>query len=325
VTERGNVLSNLEKWRAYPDAVHIISLGAGVQSSTMAEMAAAGEITPMPVAAYFADTQAEPASVYKWLDWLEKRLPFPVIRVTAGSLEEAELEVRTSKRSGKVYSNNKIPAYIKGEGMVDRECNSCDEGEDDRPTCEVCHGSGVVRVPAEYGLLGRKCTMDFKITPIRRAIRKQVGIFGHSCEEVKVIQWMGFSTDEVGRVKPSREPWLIYRHPLLEKNMSRFDCTQYFSDRGYPEPPRSACYFCPFHNDNEWRRLKTQEPEEFTKAVAFEVKLQKSMSQSEVIKGVPFLHASRQPLGTVDFDALTLQKRAQLNLFQNECEGMCGL
>lgn len=319
------IKDKLLKWTEYQSAVHIISLGAGVQSSTMAEMAAAGEITPMPIAAYFADTQAEPASVYKWLDWLEKRLPFPVYRVTDGSLEDAELEVRRSKRSGKLYSNNKIPAYIKGEGMVDRACSSCDEEEGDRPDCGVCRGLGVVQVPAEYGLLGRKCTKDFKITPIRRAIRKQVGIFGERCEEVKVIQWMGFSTDEAGRVKESREPWLINRHPLLEKKMTRFDCTQYFAERGYPEPPRSACYFCPFHNDTEWRRLKTDEPEEFSKAVAFEGKLQASMGQSEVIKGVPYLHASRQPLASVDFDALTLQKRAQLNLFQNECEGMCGL
>ena len=59
------------------EPLHIISLGAGVQSSTMALMAAAGEITPMPTCAIFADTQDEPASVYKWLDWLEPKLPFP--------------------------------------------------------------------------------------------------------------------------------------------------------------------------------------------------------------------------------------------------------
>ena len=47
-----------------------VSLGAGVQSSAMALMAAAGEISPMPRAAIFADTQAEPDSVYRWLDWL---------------------------------------------------------------------------------------------------------------------------------------------------------------------------------------------------------------------------------------------------------------
>lgn len=38
----------------------VLSLGAGVQSSTMALMAAKGEITPMPDCAIFADTQSEP-------------------------------------------------------------------------------------------------------------------------------------------------------------------------------------------------------------------------------------------------------------------------
>lgn len=61
----------------------VISLGAGVQSSVMALMAAKGQIKPMPDCAIFADTQAEPDHVYEWLDWLETQLPFPVYRVTA--------------------------------------------------------------------------------------------------------------------------------------------------------------------------------------------------------------------------------------------------
>src|SRR3990167_7074077 len=84
-----------------PPIHHIISLGAGVQSSTMALMAAAGEITPMPTAAIFADTQDEPSNVYRWLDWLEKQLPFPVYRVTNGSLSASILEIRTSKKGGR--------------------------------------------------------------------------------------------------------------------------------------------------------------------------------------------------------------------------------
>lgn len=80
------------------EPIHIISLGAGVQSSCMALMAAAGEITPMPVAAIFADTQAEPKSVYVWLDWLEKQLPFPVHRVTAGNLADHSITLRYSKK-----------------------------------------------------------------------------------------------------------------------------------------------------------------------------------------------------------------------------------
>lgn len=63
----------------------------------MALMAAHGKITPMPHAAIFADTQAEPESVYRWLDWLEKQLPFPVHRVTAGSLFKDTLRIRERK------------------------------------------------------------------------------------------------------------------------------------------------------------------------------------------------------------------------------------
>jgi 3'-phosphoadenosine 5'-phosphosulfate sulfotransferase (PAPS reductase)/FAD synthetase len=47
----------------------IISLGAGVQSSTMALMAAKGEL-PRPDCAIFADTGYEPKSIYLYLDYL---------------------------------------------------------------------------------------------------------------------------------------------------------------------------------------------------------------------------------------------------------------
>lgn len=57
--------------------LHIISLGAGVQSSTLALMAAHGEITPLPSAAIFADTQAEPADVYKWLELVRDKAAVP--------------------------------------------------------------------------------------------------------------------------------------------------------------------------------------------------------------------------------------------------------
>ena len=64
----------------HPPIMHVISLGAGVQSTTMALMAAHGEIDPMPDAAIFADTGAEPKAVYEHLDWLRSGnvLPFPV-------------------------------------------------------------------------------------------------------------------------------------------------------------------------------------------------------------------------------------------------------
>ena len=61
--------------------ITVLSLGAGVQSSAMALMAAHGEIEPMPDCAIFADTGSEPQHVYDQLDLVEANVPFPVYRV----------------------------------------------------------------------------------------------------------------------------------------------------------------------------------------------------------------------------------------------------
>src|SRR5688572_32281679 len=50
----------------------ILSLGAGVQSTALALLAARGEL-PLPEAAIFADTGWESAVTYAHLDWLTDR------------------------------------------------------------------------------------------------------------------------------------------------------------------------------------------------------------------------------------------------------------
>lgn len=272
--------------------MHILSLGAGVQSSTLALMAAVGEVTPMPSAAIFADTQAEPASVYRWLDWLEKQLPFPVYRVTAGSLSDTSLRIRQRvKTAGKPWGKSLIPAHV-------------------------------ANPDGTKGIMGRSCTAEFKILPLRRKQRELAGVKRRE-KEVRVITWIGISLDEVHRMKPSRDKWCENRWPLIEKEMTRHDCKRWMESHGFPMPPRSACIYCPFHSDNEWRRLRDEEPAEFAAAVKFERDLQEVKRVTYNMNGVPFLHASLKPLDKVDFTTDT--ERGQGDLFGNECEGLCGV
>lgn len=273
------------------EPIHIISLGAGVQSSAMALMAAAGELTPMPVAAIFADTQDEPASVYKWLDWLEKQLPFPVHRVTRGKLSDSSL-VMKSTADGRAYSSTLIPFFTR-----DADGN---QGK----------------------ILTRVCTRDFKLGPLLK-LAKEIGGVARGQKHVGVIQWIGISLDEIYRMKPSRDAWAENRWPLVEAKINRHDCLQWMERNGFPQPPRSACVFCPFHNNHEWRRLKDHEPEEFQKAVDFEKRLQESKAKSQNFTTTPFLHRSLKPLAEVDLS--TDEENGQTNFFQEECEGMCGV
>ena len=71
--------------------LRVLSLGAGVQSTTLALMAAHGDVGPMPDCAIFADTGDEPAAIYEHLQWLSSPnvLPFPVHVATRGALERA--------------------------------------------------------------------------------------------------------------------------------------------------------------------------------------------------------------------------------------------
>lgn len=293
------------------DPVPILSLGAGVQSSCLALMAEAGEVLPKPVAAIFADTQGEPrhgrtfnpktntwieGGVYGWLDWLEQQLSFPVHRVTYGSLAVASTEVRISGKTGNTYSRTLVPAYIQ-----------------DNITKQ------------KIGLLGRRCTAEYKIRPLLKAARRITKV-PHGCKTVHVSQWLGISYDEVIRMKPSQVPWAEHRYPLIDLKMTRDDCFEWMKSHGYPKPPRSACSFCPFHGDHEWLRLKNEEPASFQEAVDFEKKLQNACRQatgSAQLRGDVFLHASCVPLEEVEFKKI--KSHAQLDMFANECTGLCGV
>lgn len=272
--------------------MHLLSLGAGVQSSTLALMAAHGEVPglPTPAGAIFADTQDEPESVYRWLDWLEAEIarcpfPFPVHRVTAGKLSDKALQI----------GGTDVPVFTLND--------SNEQGK----------------------VMGRSCTVDYKITPILRFARRLASVpRKHFVDnEIHVVQWIGISLDEIYRMKPSRDWWAENIWPLVDMRMNRNDCKLWMKRKGYPEPPRSSCVFCPFHNNHEWRRLKVDEPEAFQRAVAFEAALQAAKASSDNFNTKPFLHRSCVPLADVDLS--TEEDAGQLNLFNNECTGMCGV
>ena len=272
--------------------IHVLSLGAGVQSTTLALMAAHGEVTPMPTAAIFADTQAEPATVYQHLDWLEGMLPFPVYRVTAGSLRDDLLAgIRSSDR---LHVQRRPPFFVAVAGQ------------------------------AKSGMLWRECTREYKIKPILREVRRLAGIKPHSSgpRTPIVTQWIGISRDEVTRMKPSQTRWIVHRWPLIDLSMTRYQCLQWLKAHGYPEPHKSACTFCPYHDNAQWRHLRETSPAEWGETVAFDAAIRNGgVHQRSALRW--YVHASCVPLDEVDLS--TPEDHGQLTMFDEECAGVCGV
>jgi hypothetical protein len=267
-------------------ALTVISLGAGVQSSTMALMAADGEL-PKPDCAIFADTGNEPKAVYTYLDFLKKVLPYPVYIVSKGNITEDMIN--------SIKNNTKFPTAPFFTQNV---------------------------ITGKKGMLRRQCTSDYKIQPIKKKLRElcNIGYKKHFPKDKYIEQWIGISTDEIQRMKPSRDPYILNRHPLIELKMSRQDCINYLNKNKIPSPEKSACIICPYHNDAYWHFMKTERLSEFKEAVELDKKIR---TGAKNIKDNLYLHKSCKPLDEVEFDKKENDK--QLDMFNNECEGMCGV
>jgi hypothetical protein len=272
-------------------AVHIISLGAGVQSSTMALMAAHGLIDPMPDCAIFADTGWEPKKVYEWLDWLETKLPFPVYRVSAGSLRDNLVTNTTGQRFAAV------PWFMPGS-----------DGRE---------------------VMGRRqCTSEYKIQPIRKKVRELLGLKKgeRGGKNVRVVQWIGISTDEIQRMKESQDKYIKHRWPLIEMRMNRNDCLKWMERTQYPKPAKSSCIGCPYHSNSQWRDLRDNSPDEWADAVEVDRIIRngtpQQQSKSTPLNKQQFMHRDLRPLDQVDLS--TPEERGQYS-FLDECEGMCGV
>ena len=277
-----------------------VSLGAGVQSTVLALLLSRSDPRLIdlgynkPDVAIFADTGWEPEYVYRHLDWLERQLQYPLVRVSDGNLKK-------NLRRGRTVS---------GHRFVDVPLFTINED-------------------GKKGMLRRQCTNHYKIRPIYRRIRKLAGgQHGRPFPKNSHAEmWLGISMDEALRMKPSRETWVEHRWPLVDLGMSRYDCVEWFSSEYSGRYlPRSACVICPYRSDEHWFELKRQEPASYEEAVRFDrwLRVSSTTPLRRLLNGRPYLHPARRPLASVIKEQET-EGMNRFDEFNNECEGICGV
>lgn len=257
--------------------IRVLSLGAGVQSTTLALLAVEGTL-PKPGAAIFADTGWEPQRVYEHLERLTEVLAgadIPLHRVSSGNLRADALD----------------------------------------PDHRYCSVPYFVRNPnGSEGMCRRQCTSEYKLKPIKAKVRELLG-YPHPKPVPRGVfaeQWIGFSTDEIHRVRDTLDVrYSRPRHPLLELGMSRKDCVRWLAVRGWAKVAKSACIGCPFHGNRQWRDLRDNYPGEWADAVEFDRAIRKGGARGLPLNGEAFLHRSRIPLDIAPIDRVTSREAAE--------------
>lgn len=164
---------------------------------------------------------------------------------------------------------------------------------------------------AEGGMGKRQCTRHYKIDVIKRQVRVLGATRGNPATMV-----IGISLDEALRMNVPDVLYMQNSYPLVDARKTRGHCLEWLAAMGYPKPPKSACKHCPFHDNLGWQAL---EADEFAEVVEFDRFVRNKGGTEGQIQ---FLHRDRVPLDEVDLSHIS---DVQVDMFNNECTGVCGV
>lgn len=221
-----------------PKSLRVFSYGGGVQSTAALVLAAQGKIDFRTfLFANVGDDSEHPAT----LDYVTE-VAGPYAERNGIDLQE----LRRVKRDGTLET-----LY----GRLTKE------------------GSRSIPIPMRTNDLGapgtRSCTADFKIRLIAKWHREH-----GATEAAPAVCGLGISLDEFQRARTdSGFKYQTLEYPLIAMRLTRQDCRNIIERAGLPIPPKSSCWFCPFHSLQTWQRQREDEPDLFAKSVALEALL----------------------------------------------------
>jgi hypothetical protein len=261
---------------AIAPALRILSLGWGVQSWTLAAMAALRDcgcalcrrwgVDKLPALDYaiHADTTWEREITYQFAEeqtpWLEAH----GVKVVTVSSKRAHTIVHHSQKSTGRYIL--IPAYTANM-----------QGND--------------------GQIKRQCTGSWKIEPQEKHINALLRELKIKKAPGLVEKWLGISQDEWQRAKHSNKAHVTHRYPLLEMKMTRADCLAWLSAHSLPIPGKSACVFCPLHNKRTWQDMKRAGGSDWQRAVEYDSAIRDARNDTNATKPIRlYVNAALKPL-----------------------------
>ncbi len=269
---------------------HVLSFGGGTQSAHLLEQHFQGEIHYDFIV--FSDTGAEPQFIHEQVAWWRNRQQqlgnnTSFIITHHGAMERG-LEEMLMRYIYTDYQRFQMPVY----------CNRIDSD------------TGKI---VSAGIMPRQCTVDFKILPVKQAVRRQVmhklGLTERQRMpgNIAFVIDIGFSYDEIKRIQLYQSPqfkYMFLAYPLVEKNQTTQNSIDYLNQNNLPNR-RSRCYLCPFNCDDhsigmDWDEIINSEPFSFLKACWFDDQLRRvQKTGSKIMKSIPYLHFSRKPLSDV--------------------------
>ena len=172
------------------------------------------------------------------------------------------------------------------------------------------------------GLTRRICTRQWKIRPVRRYIASELKRFGLKKSPGIAVQWMGITLDEIERMRASSGVKYIENgYPFIEQlgqPWTRIKVMQWLQKNNLDIPVKSSCIVCPYRDRQGWRDIQIADNGDWEKAIIIDEAIRHDRHGYTC-----YLTSERKPLAECDFRSQ--QEHGQLELWSEECSGMCFL
>lgn len=188
--------------------------------------------------------------------------------------------------------------------------------------------------------LNRACTVDFKIEVVAKQIRKDLDMPRLKRNTIRI--WQGISIDEIKRAKKTAlypDSFRVNHYPFIGQ-YANITCPEFnwrsysrekikediFIKNGFKVPPKSSCFFCPFHDIYYWHHIYTNFPKEWELACILDDSIRMYNTPSEILYSQPFfLYVGLIPLRDIDFDKETSRFKTDQAVIQGCESGFCFL
>lgn len=208
------------------------------------------------------------------------------------------------------FVNTHMKPYAAAHGLRFVELRKTTYGKPETLLAYMDRTKRSIPIPARMGGNGapgnRACTADFKIAVVDKWTKAEgythatvgLGISLDEFHRARDTQWHDAQGKKKFGFTKKRE------YPLIQLRLRRADCQQIIAHAGLPTPPKSSCWFCPFHRPGEWIEMKREDPDLFQAAVELERRL---WNKRELLgRDRLFLHPSLRPLDQAVGDQLPM-------------------
>lgn len=230
--------------------INVLSWGGGTQSTALLLKMLKGEVKnengEIIKLDYiiFADTKNESKLVYKQIFQVQKyvkdKYDFDIIITQKNKELKSDVEVIKMIRNGLQYRNSDYADLYQSHILYFQG-----------------HLKSIDVMPfwtrnKKTGSVGKTpfkaCTMSFKINQIMKELRIRENIKTFNKKRHKINLFIGYSIDEISRVKPNPLSYCENHAPLIDLKADKEDCIKYVEKELGFKPQSSVCNMC-YAND----------------------------------------------------------------------------